>query len=87
MAGYFVIGMLAAFGAFCALWALTGLLLPRHPGKLVILQGTPAQKEAALRRYRWLEGLGLVRGPVIFIDTWEELTSLLEQERNGFDRA
>jgi hypothetical protein len=87
MAGYFIIGTLAAFGAFCALWALIGLFLPRHTGTLVVVQSTPSQKEAALRRYRWLEGLGLVQGPVIFIDTWEDLTSLTEQERNGFDRA
>lgn len=87
MAGYFVIGALAAFGAFCALWALAGLLLPRHPGAVVVLQGTPHQKEAAFLRYRWLKGLGFVGEPIVFIDTLEELTSLLEQERNGFDRA
>lgn len=85
MAGYFVVGTLAAFGAFCALWALVGLFLPRPCGTLVVVPSTPSQKDAALRRYRWLEGLGLVRGPVIFIDTWEELASLTEQERNGFD--
>ena len=80
MAGYFVMGMLAAFGAFCALWALTGLFLPRHPGTTVVLQGTPRQKEAARHRYRWLERTGLAGGPIVFMDTAEALSSSPEQE-------
>ena len=96
MAGYFVIGTLAAFGAFCALWVLAGLFLPRHPGAAVVVLSGPGD-EAILCRYRWLRGIGLVRCPIVFIGkapcegilscTLEELTSLLEQERNGFDRA
>ncbi|MDD5863303.1 MAG: hypothetical protein PUD80_01520 [Firmicutes bacterium] len=69
MAGYIVMGTLAAFGLVSALWALYGLLLP--PGRDGVLYA-PAKPGAAeqsfARRYLWLRGLGLLRCSLIMVD-------------------
>ena len=93
MAGYFVLGTLAAFGALCALWALLGWLLPGGRGCAVVFFGEPE----ALTRFQWLKSLGLLHCPVLVVTdgaeaglpgtencTGEELLPRLEEERNRF---
>ena len=98
MAGYIIIGMLAAFGLLSALWAIAGLWLPRQPGAAVVVFSTgDHREESTLRRYRWLKSLGLVSCPLILVDgtpqediiccTSDELTALLEQEWDQIGRA
>ena len=96
MAGYILLGTLAAFGALSALWALFGWLLPGGKGCALVCFGVP--DDGILSRYRWLKGLGLLRCPLLIVaededfscrDTeicsGERLLSRLERERNGFD--
>ena len=93
MAGYWILGFLAAFGAFSALWAAFGWLLPGLRGCAVVCWGRPEAE--ILIGYKWLRGLGLLRCPLLIVaedggeDTEicsrEELLSRLEWERNRFD--
>lgn len=92
MAGYILIGTLAAFGAFSAFWALFGWLLPGGKGCALVCFGVP--DDGILSRYRWLKGLGLMHCPLLIVaeedgfscrDTeicsGENLLSRLERER------
>lgn len=75
---WFLWAMLAAFGALSGLWALAGFFLPRQKRTaMVCLCRCPHAAAAAIRRYRWLYSLGLLRCPLIIIDG-----GLMEQERN-----
>ena len=94
-------GMLAAFGAFCALWVLLGNWLTKTD-LTVAVQPTDASEEAAVRRLLWLQSLGLLCGRVLILSeadgqhlrhlqtqfpTVEFLTKAqyLEQERKNID--
>ena len=69
MAGYLVLGTLAAFGAWSILWALSGWLLPGGQEGALIEPGRPGETEATVvRRYLWLRGLGLLRQPLVVVD-------------------
>ncbi|MBO7252643.1 MAG: hypothetical protein J6V25_08445 [Oscillospiraceae bacterium] len=65
MAGYFVIGALAAFGAMSLLWAVLGWLLPGGKGCALVCWGMP--DEGILSRYRWLYAMGLLRCPLLAV--------------------
>ncbi len=65
MIGYFVLGTLAAYGCFCALWALLGWLLPRGKGCALVCWGLP--EEGILSRARWLRGAGFLQVPLIAV--------------------
>ncbi len=66
MAGFVIIGVLAAFGTLCALWVLFGFLLPRPRGcRLVYF--CDGREESVLRRYFWLRDLGFLRCPLVLI--------------------
>ena len=69
MAAWIVLGVLAAFGALCALWALFGILLPRQCGAVTVClcRGDGAE-EHLIRRHRWLRDMGLIRDPLILLD-------------------
>lgn len=69
MATWIVLGVLAAFGALCALWALLGFLLPRQRGAVTVClcRGDGAE-EHLIRRHRWLRDMGLIRDPLILLD-------------------
>lgn len=95
MIGYVVLGMLAAFGGFCALWAGLGWLLPEGRGCVLVCYGLP---DVGIRsRYRWLHGAGLLKCPLLAVAKehpedrdaeicgGEELLSRLELERRKFD--
>lgn len=95
MAGYVILGLLAAFGLLSGLWAAFGWLLPGDKGWVMVCYGTPRQDQLA--RIRWLKRLGLLSCPVLVVaetgetepDTEicsrENLLSRLEWERNRFD--
>ena len=97
MAGYVVLGVLAAFGALGVLWAALGWLLPGGKGMAMVCVGSP--DEGILARYKWLRGLGLFSCPLIVaaeetelraadgmeICEPENLLSRLELERNKID--
>lgn len=66
---WIVLVVLGAFGLFCALWVLFGLLLPRQWGAAAVyLCRGNASDEAVIRRYLWLYHTGLIRCPLILVD-------------------
>lgn len=68
MAGMILIGTLAFFGAFAALWLLWSWLLGKGMGAVVLLfVGRPC-REQALLRCRRLRELGLLSGGVLVVD-------------------
>ena len=95
--GWFVLlGVLAAFGAFSAVWAILGWLLPGAGGCALVCVGMP--DEGIRSRYRWLRGMGLLNCPLIAVAeetkavgketeicSREDLLARLEWERNRFD--
>ena len=95
MAGYVILGALAAFGAYCAVWSLFGWLLPGLKGCALVCWDTP--DEGILAKYKWLKGLGLLSCPLLIIAetgesgtdmeicSGEALLSRLEMERKRFD--
>ncbi len=69
MAFYFFIGVLAAFGGVCGLWAALGWLLPGSARLTAVCFCRPGLKElSAIRRWRWLRDLGLLRGQLLAVD-------------------
>ena len=96
VAGYILMGTLAAFGLFSLLWTVFGWLLPDGRGCAVVCFGEP--DEGILSRYRWLRGMGWLRCPLLYVAegpgrswsgteicTGEDLLSRLEWERNRFN--
>ena len=60
MAGYIVLGTLAAFGLVSELWVLYGgLYAPARPG---------VTEDSFARRYLWLRELGLLREELTMVD-------------------
>jgi len=95
MIGYFMLGTLAAFGGFCALWAAFGWLLPGLKGCALVYIGVPGPE--ILARSKWLRSLGLLNVPLLIVAetetggvpeteicSREQLLSRLEWERNRF---
>ena len=88
-------GTLAAYGAFCALWAMLGWLLPGLDGCALVCFGQPDGE--IFTRYKWLRGLGLLRCPLLAVTpegesrdgmeicAGEALLTRLEMERKRFD--
>lgn len=69
MAIWIVLGVLAAFGALCALWALFGFLLPGQRGAVTVcLCRGDGTEEALIRRHRWLRDMGLTHSPLLLLD-------------------
>ena len=62
MAMWFVLGMLAAFGALSGLWVLFGALLAPKGGAAVVCFDADA-----LSHYRRLKDLGLIRCPILWM--------------------
>ncbi len=69
MLGFVILGVFAAFGVLCVLWVLYGALLPGFKGGAMVFYSKPDTEEAILRRYGWLRDLGLVRCPLILLDS------------------
>lgn len=69
VAGYIVLGTLAAFGLVSALWVLYGLLLPGNRDGVLYAPAWPgAAEDSFVRRYLWLRELGLMREELIMVD-------------------
>ena len=65
MAGYIILGTLAAMGFLSLLWVSFGWLLPGLKGCSLVCLGRPG--EGLLRRYRWLRDLGLLNCPLLMV--------------------
>ena len=69
VAGYIVLGTLAAFGLVSALWVLYGFLLPPDRGSVLYAPARPGVAEDSFaRRYLWLRELGLLREELVMVD-------------------
>jgi len=92
VAGYFVVGTLAAFGGLCLLWTILGWLLPSGKGCALVCYGAP--DEGIYARYRWLRSMGFLSCPLLAVSeeeigcwkeaelcTTEALLARLEGER------
>lgn len=93
MAGYLLLGTMAAFGVLSFLWAVLGWCLPRERGCVLVCLGEP--DESILWRWQWLSSLGLLHCPLVLVTeeqrrmpgdveicSREELLPRLERERN-----
>ena len=96
MLGWFVIGLLAAYGLLCACGVLLGFLLPDAKGCVLCRVGLP--DEGTIWRYQWLRGMGFLTVPLLIVaeETGEmapeteicsgkDLLSRLEWERKRYD--
>ena len=98
MAGFILLGALAAFGLLSVLWACLGWLLPGGRGCVMVCLGMP--DEGIVSRYKWLRGLGLFACPLLIVaedaGAWQQidgielcepeaLLSRLELERKQID--
>ena len=62
---YVLLGLLAAFGLLCALWALFGCFLPGSCRCTLILRCRAQEENGLLRRLLWLRELGLLRCRIV----------------------
>lgn len=76
MAMWFLLGMLAAFGALCGLWALFGALWAPKGGAVVVCFDADA-----LRHYRWLKEMGLIRCSVLWVEDSDGMIDKWAEER------
>ena len=67
-----LLAFFAAFGLFCALWAILGFWLPRCRDGWILCRGT-----SFVPTYLWLRGMGIVNCPLRVLDE-----NLSEEERN-----
>ena len=95
MLAYVIIGFLAAFGAFSAIWVLLGAWLIRTVPCQVVLFPAAGREEAVAARYLWLREVGLIKGQIALVCdsrdfclpngveqmSWEKYRQELEQER------
>ncbi len=66
---YFIVGMLAAFGLLCALWALLGWALPGDGNSAAVCLCHAGLKEInAVRKLLWLRDWGFLKCPVLLVD-------------------
>ena len=70
MLWFVIIGFLSAFGALCAFHILMTLCRKPEPGIFLICTGISIHRElAAIRRHKRLSDLGLLKCPLILIDS------------------
>ncbi len=70
MLGQIILGAAAAFGVFCVLWAIWGLFLPSWRGSVLVFLCPPHRScDAVIVCYRWLRGLGMIRAPLLLVDS------------------
>ena len=63
-----ILSVLAACGVLSLLWAFLGFLLPGQKGFAMIYTCHGEPIDALLRRCRWLQDMGIVRGRLIIVD-------------------
>ena len=76
MVMWFLLGMLAAFGALSGLWALFGALWAPKGGAVVVCFDADA-----LRHHRWLKEMGLIRCPILWVEVSEGKIEQRAEER------
>ena len=76
MVVWFLLGMLAAFGALSGLWALFGVRWAPKGGAVVVCFDADA-----LRHHRWLEEMGLIRCPILWMEDADDTIEKLAEER------
>lgn len=72
---------MAAFGILSAVWCLLGWLLPS--GGEVTVCPAKADVHAVVRRYLWLKGMGLIRGPLLLADRELSAAERFWMEKHG----
>ena len=81
MAGFVVIGTLAAFGLLCMLWALFGWIFSCGKGGFIVcLCRRDGAQEAFLQRVRLLRQLGLLKAPVVLVGTPQPVWDWIKKE-------
>lgn len=65
MAGYVLLGVLAAVGLLSILWVFFGVFLPGSRGGILLCMQWP--EDGLIIRYRWLRDLGLIHCPMIIV--------------------
>jgi len=65
VAGYVLVGFLAAFGGLSLLWTILGWLLPSGKGLMLVCMELP--EPGVLERYRWLRGMGFLNCPLVMV--------------------
>ena len=85
MAGYVIIGALAAFGLMCVIWIGCGAALPDSRKGLLLLSA-PLDEETlnAVRRWIWLREMGLLYTPMAAVDDGLEDAQRSWLEGQGF---
>ncbi|MBQ9148635.1 MAG: hypothetical protein IJX69_03605 [Oscillospiraceae bacterium] len=69
MAGWIIMGTLAAFGVFCALWTLFGALLPGRGAGVTVFPWTPEVRgHGFVLRRRIARELGLFADTLLIVD-------------------
>jgi hypothetical protein len=63
MAGYILLGTLAAIGLMSSLWVCFGWLLPGAKGGALVCVGWP--DAGTVSRYRWLREIGMLHCPLL----------------------
>jgi hypothetical protein len=67
MAWYIIIGTLCAWGLLCAVWVCCSRLLRADRDSMLLLCAPGGAAEDAILRYRLLQGMGLVCGPLLIV--------------------
>ena len=69
MAGYVLIGALAAFGLLCVLWIGYGFFLPKAVGGVIVYPGNLTEQGMNFTlRCIWLREMGLLHCPLIAVE-------------------
>ena len=69
MAGYVIMGALAAFGLICVIWIGCGFFLPDCRGGIAVLSGPLEGKSlVTARRWIWLREMGLLYSPLVVLE-------------------
>lgn len=69
MPNQIILGAFAAFGVFSCLWAIGGLFIPKARGLSIYICPEGAACDGAVLRYRWLHGLGIVKAPILIVNS------------------
>ena len=78
--------LLAAVGIVSLIWCVLGWILPDAAMLMVFCCPQGCHPDGAICRYRWLHGLGLIRGPLLIVgqipaqeqDIWKKRYSNVE---------
>ena len=84
MLWFVMLGMLAAFGAVCALWILIGAVMPHRVCCKIICFCKEQDAGFVRHKCRWLREMGWIHNPVVI--TWDLETATKELEKEWTER-